>query len=336
MAGGPSPALVFDTLFAYQRTAALRAAIELDLFRAIGEGPADAASLARRCGASERGTRILCDFLTIIGLLGKADGRYAHTPTSAVFLDPRSPACVASTARFLGNPMIQEPFNRLAEIVRTGRTVLPGQGSVEPENPAWVEFAHSMAPMMAPMAAPLGAIALEGMRGAVSVLDIAAGHGLFGIEIAKQNPEARIVALDWAAVLAVASANAERAGVKDRFETKPGSAFDVEFGGPYDIALLTNFLHHFDPPTCVSLLRKVRAALKPGGRVAALEFVPNEDRVSPPMSASFSLTMLASTAAGDAYTLRELEAMYREAGFTGVTGHPVPTGPHTVVIGHVG
>lgn len=335
MPEGLSPALVFDTLFAYQRTAALRAAIELDLFRAIGEGPGDLASIAQRCGASERGIRILCDFLTIGGLLSKADGRYAHTPTSAMFLDPRSPACVASTARFLGNPMLQEPFNRLAAIVRAGRTVLPGQGTVEPENPAWVEFAHSMAPMMAPMAAPLGAIVLKGKTGPVSVLDIAAGHGLFGIEVAKQNPQARIVAVDWAAVLAVASANAKGAGVADRFETKPGSAFDVEFEGPYDIALLTNFLHHFDPPTCVSLLKKVHAALKPGGRVAALEFVPNEDRVSPPMSASFSLTMLATTAAGDAYTLSELEAMYRQAGFTEIAGHPVPTGPHTVVVGHV-
>jgi len=334
MPDGPSPALVFDTLFAYQRTAALRAAIELDLFRAIGEGPADAASLARGCQASERGIRILCDFLTIIGLLSKADGRYAHTPTSAIFLDPRSPASVASTARFLGDPLLQEPFNRLAEIVRAGRTVLPGQGSVEPENPAWVEFAHSMAPMMGPMAAPLGVIALAGKRGPVSVLDIAAGHGLFGIEIAKQNPEARIVALDWASVLAVASANARRAGVESRFETKAGSAFEVDFAGPHDIVLLTNFLHHFDPPTCISLLRKVRAALKPGGRVAALEFVPNEDRVSPPMSASFSLTMLATTAAGDAYTFRELEGMYREAGFVDIAGHPVPTGPHTVVVGH--
>ena len=94
--------------------------------------------------------------------VSKVDGRYAHTPTSAMFLDPRSPACVASTARFLGNPLIQEPFDRLAEIVRTGRTVLPGQGTVEPENPVWVEFAHSMAPMMAPMAAPLGSIVLDG------------------------------------------------------------------------------------------------------------------------------------------------------------------------------
>jgi hypothetical protein len=51
------------------------------------------------------------------------------------------------------------------------------------------------------------------------------------------------------------------------------------------------------------------------------------------MAASFSLTMLATTATGDAYTFRELEAMYREAGFSDVSGHPVPTGPHTVVVG---
>jgi hypothetical protein len=62
--------------------------------------------------------------------------------------------------------------------------------------------------------------------------------------------------------------------------------------------MLTNFLHHFDPPTCVGLLKKVHASLRHGGRVAALEFVPHEDRVSPPMAASFSLTMLATTAAG--------------------------------------
>src|SRR5579883_2976146 len=149
----PNPGLIFDTLTSFQRSAALRAAIELDLFRAIGDGPGDVASLARQCSASERGMRILCDFLTINGFLQKADGRYSHTPTSAVFLDPRSPACVASVSRFLGNPAMMEPSMHLADIVRSGHTTLPGQGSVEPENPVWVEFAHSMAPMMAPLTA---------------------------------------------------------------------------------------------------------------------------------------------------------------------------------------
>ena len=159
------------------------------------------------------------------------------------------------------------------------------------------------------------------------VLDIAAGHGLFGIEIAKQNPQARVTGLDWAPVLRVALENARKAGVHDRYNMLPGSAFEVDFGGPYDAVLLTNFLHHFDKPTNVSLLKKVRAALKPGGRAATLEFVPNEDRVSPPMPAAFSMTMLTTTAAGDAYTLSELTAMYNDAGFTGITAHPDPHEP---------
>jgi hypothetical protein len=329
-----SPALVFDTLLAYQRSAALRAAIELDVFGAIGEGAGDATALARRCSASERGIRILCDYLTIIGFLDKKEGRYQHTATSATFLDPRSPACVASIARFLGNSTMSEPCLKLADIVRAGTTILPGEGSVEPENPIWVEFAHSMAPMMAPMAAPLGSIVLEGLSGPVRVLDIAAGHGLFGIAVAKQNRLARIVALDWAPVLEVAKTNARKAGVEDRYAILPGSAFDVDYQGPYGIVLLTNFLHHFDPATCVTVLRKVLASLEPGGRAAALEFVPNEDRVSPPMAAGFSLVMLTTTRSGDAYTFRELEAMYLEAGFDRVTAHPIPAGPHTVVTGH--
>ena len=332
-ADGPNPGVVFEMLQAHQRTAALKAAIDLDVFRAVGEGPGDAASIARHCSASERGIRILCDFLTIFGILAKEDGRYRHTPTSATFLDPRSPACLGSIAQFLSNPALREPFNQLADIVRTGRTVLPGEGSVEPENPIWVEFAKSMAPMMAGMVGPLSEVILEGHSGPMQVLDIAAGHGLFGIEIAKQNLQARITGLDWAPVLQVALENARKAGVQDRYEMLPGSAFDVDFGGPYDAVLLTNFLHHFDHATCVGILNKCRAALKPGGRAATLEFVPDEGRVSPPIPAAFSMTMLASTTAGDAYTLSELTAMYKEARFGSVTAHPITMNPQTIVIG---
>ncbi|HXB74731.1 MAG TPA: class I SAM-dependent methyltransferase [Candidatus Acidoferrales bacterium] len=329
----PNPGIIFESLLAHQRSAALRTAIELDVFRAVGEGAADAATLARRCSASERGMRILCDFLTIMDLLSKQNGVYSHTQTSALFLDPRSPASLHSTARFLGLAEMRATYDNLTEIVRSGHTMLPGQGSVEPDNPIWVEFAHGMAPMMAPMAGPLAAIVLQGRTGPIRVLDIAAGHGLFGIEIARQHPLAHIVALDWALVLDVAQENARKAGVADRLERLPGSAFDVAYGGPYDAVLITNFLHHFDAPTCVGLLKKVRAALKPGGISATLEFVPNEDRITPPMAAGFSLTMLISTPAGDAYTFRELEAMHMEAGFHDVKAHPIPNSPHTVVTG---
>jgi hypothetical protein len=329
----PTPAIIFDMLMAHQRTAALKAAIELDIFRAIGQGPGDVASIAKQCGASERGIRILCDFLTINGVITKQNGRYEHTTVSAMFLDPASPTSLASMAAFLGNDAMNQPFHQLADIVRAGRTVLPGEGSVEPDNPIWVEFAQSMAPMMAPVAPFLASLVLERYSGPMKVLDVAAGHGLFGIAFAQQNKQAEITAVDWAPVLRVALENALRVGAHKQYDILPGSAFDVDYGGPYEVALLTNFLHHFDHATCVTLLKKVHAALKPGGCAATLEFVPNEDRISPPMPAAFSLTMLASTASGDAYTFNELAAMYTEAGFSNVTSHSIPMSPETIVLG---
>jgi hypothetical protein len=333
--GAPlNPGIVFDMVQAVQKTAALKAAIDLDIFRAVGQGPGDVASIAKHANASERGIRILCDFLVINGLLVKEGNSYKHTPNSAAFLDPASPACMASVAHFMTRPELISGLTGLADVVRAGRTHLPGEGSVEPENPLWVEFAEKMAPMMGPMAGPLGAVVLEGHEGPMHVLDIAAGHGLFGIEIAKQNQQARVTGLDWAPVLLVALKNAEKAGVQDRYNMLPGSAFDVDFGGPYDAVLLTNFLHHFDKPTCVGLLKKVHSSLKPGGRAATLEFVPNEDRVSPPMPAGFAMTMLTTTAAGDAYPFSELHSMYEEAGFKGTKAHPIPMSPHTIVMGN--
>src|SRR6185503_4640060 len=107
-------------------------------------------------------------------------------------------------------------------------------------------------------------------------------------------------------VLEVARANAEAMGIAGRFRTIAGSAFEVDFGSGYDVALLPNFLHHFDFATNIALLKKVRAALKPGGLAAVIEFVPNEDRVSPPDGALFAMRMLGTTPAGDAYTFIEL------------------------------
>src|SRR5262249_50405818 len=120
----------------------------------------------------------------------------------------------------------------------------------------------------------------------------------------------------------------------DRYSTIEGSAFEADFGAGYDLVLLTNFLHHFDPPTCEVLLRKVRASLKDGGRAVTLEFVPNEDRISPPEAAGFSMVMLGSTPSGDAYTFPELERMAHNAGFKRSEIHPLPPSIQQVVISY--
>src|SRR5258707_590972 len=112
--------LAIDAVNAYQRSASLKAAIELDVFTAIGAGSSTAAALAKRCKVAERGARILCDYLTIQGFLSKKGDAYGLTPDSAVFLDKRSPAYIGSSVDFLLSDHLTSGFRNLADAVRKG------------------------------------------------------------------------------------------------------------------------------------------------------------------------------------------------------------------------
>jgi SAM-dependent methyltransferase len=311
-----TPERFFNAINAYEQTEAVKTAIELELFTAIAEGNTTVESIAKRCEASERGIRTLCNFLTIHGFLTKAGTQYALAPDTALFLDKKSRAYLGGAIEFLLTPRVREAHGLLTEAVRRGGTAL-GEGNMLPENPDWVKFARAMMPLMVMPAQMMAEELLKGGE-AHKVLDIAAGHGIFGISVAKRNPAAQVYGCDWKNVLEVAESNAKAMGVGDRYHLMPGSAFDVDFGDGYDVALVTNFLHHFDVPTCTAFLRKVYDSLEPGGRAAIVEFVPNPDRVTPPSAAAFSMIMLATTASGDAYTFAELESMAKEAGFTRV------------------
>jgi ubiquinone/menaquinone biosynthesis C-methylase UbiE len=326
----PNPSAIFGTLRGFQESAALGSAIDLEVFTAIAEGAVTSAQIAGKSGASERGIRILCDTLVTSGMLTKQGERYGNTQDTQIFLNRHSAAYMGGVKEFLCSPEIMtELLTHLTESVRRGGTSLPGDGSVNPDNPIWVTFARVMAPMMVPAAHAIASHIPA--TGPLKVLDIAAGHGLFGITVAQRNPEAEIVALDWKAVLEVAKENAAKAGVDARYSTIAGSAFDVDFGTGYDVVLVTNFLHHFDAPMNETLLRKVHAALKPGGRAVTLEFVPNDDRVTPAMPARFALTMLSTTQRGDAYTFKELDAMYRNAGFSESVCHVLETQQSVII-----
>ena len=297
---------------AFQQSAILKGAIELGIFTEIAAGHDSATALAARCKADGRATETLCDGLTVMGFLEKSGSTYRLAPDSAMFLDRRSPAYVGGMTSFLLAPEIMASWSDVAAVVRRGGP--EGLANIAPEHPIWIEFAKGMGSFVTMTAKMLANMLLAG-GAPKKVLDVAAGHGLFGIEIAKAAPGSRILALDWPKVLDVARDNAGAAGIADRWSALPGSAFDVQFGDGYDVVLLTNFLHHFDVATCEGILRKSREALAPGGRVVTLEFIPNEDGVSPPFAAMFGMVMLTSTPKGRAYRFSEFEAMHRAAGF---------------------
>jgi ubiquinone/menaquinone biosynthesis C-methylase UbiE len=276
--------------------------------------------------------RILCDYMTIQGFLSKEQGRYGLTQESAIFLDRRSPACLASMTGFLGTARTRSIMESFTESVRKGGSVWSEGDNTKPNDEFWVAFARSMAPLTKPSSEFIAGLLRAEESKPMKVLDIAAGHGMYGITVARKNPKAEIVAVDWPAVLQVARENAQKFGVADRFNVREGSAFETDLGNGYDYVLLTNIFHHFDMATCEKLMQRVHAALKPGGKAITLEFVPNEDRVTPPTAAAFSLIMLANTESGDAYTLAEYEKMFRNTGFAKTTLHPVPDMPQQVLV----
>jgi 2-polyprenyl-3-methyl-5-hydroxy-6-metoxy-1,4-benzoquinol methylase len=282
------------------------------------------------CAASVKGLRVLCDFLTISGFLTKDESGYALTPDSELFLVEGSPAYMGGMASFLFHPFMEKGLANVTDAVRKGGTILPDRGSVSDDNPVWVNFARGMAPLTAPSAGVIARLAAG--SGPIKVLDIAAGHGMFGITVAQHNPAAEIRALDWKNVLAVAHENAVKFGVAERWRAIEGSAFAADFGSGYDLVLVTNFIHHFDVPTNIALFEKTRAAMKPGAKMAIVEMAVNDDRLTPPGAGMFAMTMLTTTLSGDAFSQREIASMCASAGFHDVTHHSVPSTPQTVTI----
>jgi len=328
----PSPDLIFDTLTAYQKSAALKAGIDLELFTALDGGPLSAEELATKCKADRRGVRMLSDYLVVHGLLQKANQRYALTPDAQVFLSRKSPAYAGGAAEFLLSDELMASFKQLSESARKGGTAVSAEGTIAPEHPIWISFARAMGGLMFPPAQGVAEVLKLDPARPSKVLDVAAGHGTWGICVAKKYPQAMVVALDWKSVLEIARENATRAGVAERFSTIAGNAFEVDLGNDYDVVLIPNFLHHFSREECVQFLRKVHKALRTGGRVAIVEFIPNDDRVTPPPAAAFALVMLATTPRGDAYTFAEFSSMLKEAGFQKAESHSLPASVNQLVL----
>jgi SAM-dependent methyltransferase len=302
----PNPAWLLEEFRAFERTLALRTAIEMDLFTRIGAGANTIRALAAAAHASERGLRALCNYLVVQGHLSKRGARYSLTLNTRLYLTTASPAYLGCAVKFLASDATVAAFCRLRQ------TVEEGASSVELD---WVEYARSMTPLARPVA-EFVATALEvDSAGPIQVLDIAAGHGSYGLAIAAQISSAQIFALDSPQVLEIAIENARQAGVAERYHPIHGDAFEAAFGGPYDLVLAANFAHHLDEAANVRLFQKILAALKPTGRIVLIDFVLNADRVSPSPDAGFALTLLATSARGTVYTFKEYSNMLRAGGF---------------------
>jgi ubiquinone/menaquinone biosynthesis C-methylase UbiE len=302
--------------FSYAPSYTLSAAVQLDVFSHLAAGNRSAAEVARAAGATERGTRMLLDALTGFALLDKRDGGYELSALAAEYLVRGRPNYAGAV---LESNYLQESWSHLAEVVRTGSAAhrLERQQEAEQFFPVLIRSLHvfNREPSRR-LAAALGAGAsAHGLR----VLDVACGSGVWGIALAEADPRTRVTAHDYPGVLETTREYVGRHGVESQFDFLAGDLKGADFGeGRFDVAVLGNILHTEGEASSRDLLRRIGRALAPGGRVAILEMVPNDERTGPVFPLLFALNMLVHSSEGDTFTLAQLREWLTEAGFGAV------------------
>jgi SAM-dependent methyltransferase len=315
---------MFDMMQAYKKTSLLKTGIQMGVFDLLANGASGTEEIADKLAADPRGMRILLNALTAIGLLESGPAGYLLAPASADFLVRSRPGYLGDMVHVMASDWEWDALRDLTSAVRTGGTVQ----DVHAETPGyayWEDFASFAVAVAEPtakiMTEVLGPWIRE--RGAVNVLDVACGHGLYGYELAAVHPEARIWSLDWPNVLDVTRQHAERLGVADRVNFVPGDMFSVPLGGPYDLVLLTNVTHHFSADRVAALLARLRTALKPDGRLVIVGFtVGDASPAVDPAPHLFSVLMLVWTAEGESHSVATYDRALDSAGFQPAAVYP--------------
>jgi ubiquinone/menaquinone biosynthesis C-methylase UbiE len=241
--------------------------------------------------------------------------RYKLTRESATFLVSSKPAYHGAFFRHVSTQLIPQ-WLALDKIVRTGKSA----ASVNSEKKGakfFGEFVESIFPLSYAAARALGEhLKISKAKMPVSVLDLAAGSGVWGIALAEQSPQVRVSAVDWPSVLAVTQRMARRHAVADQLTTIPGDVLKARLGKNHQMATLGHILHSEGRARSRKLLKRTFDALAPGGTIAIMEFLVNKDRTDPLVGLLFAVNMLVNTEEGDAFSFEEISGWLREAGFT--------------------
>jgi SAM-dependent methyltransferase len=309
-----TPERIMQFAWGYSIPLVLEAAIRHRVFDVLDSGSMNLEALAQATGTSRRGLAAICNVLVGLNFLSKdAAESYSLTAESSAFLVTTKPSFMGGIIRHTSEQLLPS-WLKLNEVVATGKPV----HAVNQENQGG-EFFHEFVVDIFPMSyAPAQALAAHldlASAGKVSVLDLAAGSGVWGIAQAQSRTEVSVTAVDWPEVIDVTKKTVARFGLSDRFTFVEGDIATADFGTGHNLATLGHILHSEGEARSRSLIDRVFSALAPGGTIAIQEFLVNADRTGPLNGLIFAVNMLVNTDVGDTFSFEEISGWLIEAGF---------------------
>lgn len=310
---------IVDLASAYYGSAVLFAALDCDVFALVERGELD---------ASKRGMRLLADACVAEGLLEKRGGEYFNTPAGKAALVPGGPADLTKAIRY--NRDVYPAWGRLAEFAKSGKPVERPAIHLGEDAERTKAFAASM--FGRAMGIGRGIVPMLG-RLEGRVLDLAGGPGAYAILMCKANPGLSAVTVDLPAISREAAGYVAGAGLSERIECRAGDYHSDEYEAEsFDAVTIFGALHQESPEAIVSILKRARAALRPGGKLFVLDMMTDATHTAPKFSALFALNMALTTDDGWVFSDEELKGWMREAGFApGETRPAPPPMPHWLV-----
>lgn len=262
------PALLLD-YFATLGFRAVLAALRLGVFEALERGPSTAEAVAESIGADPCGTRSLLSVLAALDYVRLRGEHYENRPTAGRWLvTARDPEFVEAT-RFLEMAAF-DLWAGVEQSVRTGRPQRPIYEWLEADSDRSASF-QTWTRWIAKNAAPEIVRRVPLPERSERLLDVGGGHGRYAAEFCRAHPAISAVVFDLPTALESARDVAQAPEFAGRITLHAGDFLSDPLGEAYDVALLINILHGLRPDENQELLRRVRAALRPGGTVVIAE-----------------------------------------------------------------
>ena len=291
---------------AFQESRVFLTALELDLFRALGEG-STAPAVAACVGANARAMEMLLNALVALGSLEKTESVFRCTSEAKAF--------AASRAELMHTVRRWDTWSTLTDCVRTGTTTKkPGAKRDQDGTEDFIGAMHARAGRVADQV-----VLAIGAERVTRMLDLGGGPATFTIAFARAHSGLHAEVLDLASVVPIAERHIRESGLSDRVKTRVGDLRSDPFGQGYDLILASAVCHILDEAENQDLFRRCARALGPKGRLVIREFILAPDRTQPKEAALFALNMLTATTRGNVYTEAEYREWLSAAGFQNIT-----------------